>query len=75
MNWNGWMRSAHRWLSLAFTGAVVVNLVALFQKRQDFWIGLLALIPLIVLLVTGLYLFALPYAARRRGVRRPRATP
>ena len=34
------------------------------------WVGLLALFPLIVLLVTGLYLFALPYVAKwRRGQR------
>lgn len=67
---NNVMRSVHRWLSIAFTVAVIVNLVALFQKRQEFWIGLLALIPLIVMLVTGLYLFALPYMAKRRGEKR-----
>lgn len=67
---NNVMRSVHRWLSIAFTLAVIVNLVALFQKRQEFWIGLLALIPLIVMLVTGLYLFALPYVARRRAGKR-----
>lgn len=64
---NNVMRSVHRWLSIAFTLAVIVNLVALFQKRQEFWIGLLALIPLIVMLLTGLYLFALPYVAKRRA--------
>ena len=34
------------------------------------WVGLLALLPLILLLLTGLYMFALPYAARWRRVRR-----
>jgi len=29
------------------------------------WIGFLALVPLIPLLATGLYLFALPYLGRR----------
>lgn len=70
---NSMMRSLHRWLSIAFTLAVIVNLVALFQKRQEFWIGLLALIPLIVMLVTGLYLFALPYMAKRRGTKQVQA--
>ena len=29
--------------------------------QPPMWLGLFALVPLIVLLVTGLYLFALPY--------------
>jgi hypothetical protein len=30
------------------------------------WVGLLALVPLVLLLLSGLYLFALPYAAKWR---------
>ena len=70
MNWNAWIRQIHRWLSIAFTLAVIANLVALAQNIQALWIGLLALFPLILLLVTGLYLFALPYAAKWRRGRR-----
>lgn len=61
------IRQVHRWVSIAFTVAVIVNVVALVQNAQAFWIGLLALIPLILLLLTGLYLFALPYVAKRRS--------
>jgi hypothetical protein len=65
-----WVRQIHRWLSLAFTAAVVVNIVALAQKEQAVWVGLLALLPLVLLLLTGLYLFVLPYATKwRRGWR------
>jgi len=67
VNWNKWIRQIHRWLSIAFTAAVIVNLVALVREQQGLWVGLLALFPLILLLLTGLYLFALPYVARRRG--------
>lgn len=67
---NALIRQTHRWLSIAFTLAVIVNIVALMQKAQAFWIGLLALVPLILLLVSGLYLFALPYAARWRQASR-----
>lgn len=67
MNWNNWIRQIHRWLSMAFTAAVAANLAALFQGRQEVWIGLLALVPLIPLLLTGLYLFVLPYAAKWRA--------
>jgi hypothetical protein len=65
MRFNMWIRQAHRWLSIAFTLAVIVNIVALMQKRQELWIGLLALVPLILLLLSGLYLFVLPYLGRR----------
>ena len=66
MNWNKLIRQTHRWLSIAFTVAVIANIVAMMQERQAVWVGVLALIPLILLLLSGLYLFALPYAARWR---------
>jgi len=70
LNWNMWIRQIHRWLSVAFTLATIVNIVALTQKEPALWIGLLALLPLILLLLTGLYLFALPYATRWRDAGR-----
>lgn len=70
MNWNKWVRQIHRWLSIAFTVAVIVNIVALRQEKPAVWVGLLALLPLAFLLFTGLYLFVLPYAAKRRSARR-----
>ena len=69
MNWNKWIRPTHRWLSIAFTLAVMVNLVAMVQKQSAVWIGLLALLPLVLLMLTGLYLFARPYAAKWRSGR------
>lgn len=69
MNWNAWIRQIHRWLSIAFTVAVIANVVALVRQQQAVWVGLLALLPLALLLLTGLYLFALPYAAKLRGGR------
>ena len=65
MSSNMWIRQIHRWLSLAFTIAVVANIVALTMQVQATWIGLMAFVPLIPLLATGLYLFALPYLGRR----------
>ncbi|MGY3444408.1 MULTISPECIES: hypothetical protein [unclassified Bradyrhizobium] len=67
MNWNNWIRQFHRWLSIAFTVAVIINIVAMVLQQQATWIGLLALFPLIPMLLSGLYLFALPYLAPRRG--------
>jgi quinol-cytochrome oxidoreductase complex cytochrome b subunit len=74
LNWNNWIRQSHRWISLAFTVGVVTNMAVMSQlKAQEqppVWVGLMALIPLILLLVTGLYLFALPYAAKWRSGQR-----
>jgi hypothetical protein len=66
MNWNKLIRQGHRWLSLAFSLAVIVNVVAMLQQKQAIWVGLLALFPLILLMISGLYLFALPYVTRWR---------
>ena len=59
-----WIRQIHRWLSMAFTLAVIANIVAMIMQLQAGWIGFLALVPLIPLLATGLYLFAQPYLSR-----------
>ncbi|WP_257193161.1 MULTISPECIES: hypothetical protein [unclassified Bradyrhizobium] len=59
-----WIRQIHRWLSMAFTLAVIANIVAMIMQLQAVWTGILALVPLIPLLATGLYLFALPYLGR-----------
>jgi hypothetical protein len=65
LNWNNAIRQVHRWLSIAFTVAVIVNIVAMTQQQQPaLWIGLLALLPLVLLLITGLYMFVLPYVVK-----------
>ena len=65
MNWNKWVRQIHRWLSIAFTVGVIVNFVAVVNGKYTGWVGSLALLPLALLLLTGLYLFVLPYASKR----------
>jgi hypothetical protein len=65
---NAWIRQIHRWLSIVFTVTVLANFVALARGTgaPPPWITYAPLLPLAVLLLSGLYLFALPYAARRR---------
>lgn len=72
MNWNTWIRKTHRWLSIAFTLAVIANFVALALEKQAVWVGVMALVPLALLLFSGLYLFALPYVSKTRGEREAR---
>jgi hypothetical protein len=52
------------------TVAIIVNTVAFTQGKQAVWVGLTALLSLALLLVTGLYLFVLPYATKWRSGRR-----
>jgi hypothetical protein len=70
MNWNKWVRQAHRWLSIALTVAIIVNGIAVVQGKYSNRMGLAAVFLLALLLITGLYLFVLPYAGRLRGGRR-----
>jgi hypothetical protein len=35
MDWNTWVRQIHRWLAVAFTLAVIVNIVALGQQQHN----------------------------------------
>lgn len=67
MNWNTWIRQAHRWLSIAFTIAVIANFVAMALGEPPAWIVYSPLPPLFLMLATGLYMFVLPYLARRRA--------
>ena len=69
MNWNKWVRQTHRWLSMAFTVAVIVNIVAIALKKYTASVGLLAVIPLALQFFSGLYLFVLPYATKWRSAR------
>lgn len=67
MNWNKWIWQFHRWLSIAFTLAVIVTFVALAQEEPVVWVSYVPLLPLVLLLLTGLYLFVLPYAVKFRA--------
>jgi hypothetical protein len=68
---NNWVRQIHRWVSIVFTVTVIANFVALSRGgTPPPWVTYSPLLPLALLLFTGLYLFALPYALKWRGPRR-----
>jgi len=70
MKWNEWIRQIHRWLSIAFTATVIANFVALGLGEEPAWLVYAPLLPLFLLLLTGLYMFVLPYAPNWRSGRR-----
>jgi hypothetical protein len=62
------IRQFHRWVSIVFTLTVLANFAAMTQGQPPAVITYSPLPPLFLLLFSGLYLFALPYLARRRAV-------
>lgn len=71
MNWNRWVRQTHRWLSIAFTATVIANFVArgLEKGEPPPWLTYSPLLPLFILLFSGLYMFILPYVRKTGGGR------
>lgn len=72
MMWNNWIRQTHRWLAIAFTLTVLANFAAMTRGEPPAWVTYSPLLPLALLLFTGLYLFVLPHATRWRTRRATR---
>jgi hypothetical protein len=49
-------RQTHRWVSVAFTLTVAANFTAMILGQPPTWITYSPLPPLLILLVTGLYM-------------------
>jgi heme A synthase len=66
-----WVRQFHRWMSIIFTVTVIANFVdmAVRPGHPPSMVTYSPLLPLFLLLFTGLYLFALPYTAKARAER------
>ena len=72
MNASQWIRQFHRWVSIVFTLTVVANFVDMARsggQMEPTWITYSPLPPLLLLMLTGLYMFVLPYATRWRSGR------
>ena len=70
MNWNKWIRQFHRWLSIVFTLTVIANFVVMAVNNGQpppAYVTYSPLLPLFLLMFSGLYMFALPYAAKWRS--------
>ena len=73
MTGNMLIRQIHRWLSITFTATVIANFVVRARGEPPAWVTYSPLVPLFLLLFSGLYLFALPYVSRWRDGRRSMA--
>lgn len=66
-SWNDWVRQIHRWLAILFTLTVMANFASMTRGQPPAWITYSPLPPLFLLIGTGLYMFALPYLAKRQA--------
>lgn len=66
MTFNVAIRQFHRWMSIIFTGTVIIAMVASSRTAPAEWVFYMPLPPLILMLLSGLYLFVLPYMPKRR---------
>lgn len=67
MKLSNWIRQAHRWISILFVLIVAaIFLVQGLGREIPEWVYLIPLLPLFLLILTGLYMFVLPYVRRRR---------
>lgn len=60
-----WIRQIHRWTSIVFTLTVIANFIAFGMGYAIPWLYYSPLPFLFVQLLTGLWLFVLPYLRRR----------
>ena len=65
MNWNKWIRQTHRWLAIVFTLTVIACFLAIGIGQPPQWLFYMPLPPLFLLMFSGLYMFFLPYVAKR----------
>lgn len=60
-----WVRQTHRWLSIIFTLTVIANFAVMGVTKPPPWVVYSPLPPLLFMLLTGLYMFVLPYVTKR----------
>jgi hypothetical protein len=59
-----WIRQAHRWLGIILTLAILANFATMAFGPPPAAIVYAPLLPLALLLLSGLYMFFRPYCAR-----------
>jgi hypothetical protein len=62
--WSQRIRQFHRWMAIVFTLCVLANF-AVMGRPFAVYVGMATLVPLFLLMFTGLYMFALPYLRKR----------
>ena len=67
MNWSKLIRQTHRWLSIIFTLTVAANFITMAFGQPPAWVVYSPLPPLALLILSGLYMFVLPYVRKSKS--------
>jgi hypothetical protein len=69
-----WIRKLHRWLVVPFLAAIIVLLAGTITQGEGYempgWLTAAAIVSLLSLFLTGLYMFVQHYGAKWRRARR-----
>ena len=66
---SNWIRQFHRWVSALFVVTVIITTIAMSQPQPIIWISYTPLLPLFLLMASGIYMLVLPYVRRWRTAR------
>ena len=61
------IRTAHRWLGMSLIVLTIINVVAFGMGYAIEWLYYLPLVPLFLLMLSGLYMFVLPFVSKGRS--------
>jgi len=67
--WNKWLRKIHRWLAIPFIIAILILILAR-QIPQVVIVQRLQQVMMLLMVITGSYLYLLPYLSRWKRGRR-----
>ena len=62
-----WIRVSHRWISMLLMVTVIANFVAMAMGTPPAAVTYAPLLPLFLLMFSGVYLFALPYVSKAKN--------
>ena len=64
---SSFVRTTHRWLGITLIALTIINAIAFAVGQAIAWLYYLPLLPLFLLMITGLYMFVLSYVRKAKA--------
>jgi hypothetical protein len=64
---NKLIRTTHRWLGISLIALTIINAIAFGMGYAIPWLYYLPLVPLFLSMLSGLWMFVLPYLGKRQA--------
>jgi hypothetical protein len=62
-----WIRATHRWLGMSLIALTIINAITFAIGQPQAWLYYLPLLPLFLSMLSGLYMFVLPYVRKSKS--------